>query len=167
MSGDPKQNGIIFWKAGPLQYRLPPLGKCLRNGLNQCRWHCERLPSALMICFWRLFQCVCAFLDGWFTSAPAHTTLSVQQCLTKNGMTPMAPPPYSPDLAQSNSFLFPWIKKCPQRVTFCLCERGETTNSRNTIRHQNWWVQNLFWAVEKNASNGEYIGGDWNLNMYE
>ena len=44
-------------------------------------------------------------------SAPAHTALNVQQFLTKNGMTPMPHPPYSPDLALSNFFLFPPMKK--------------------------------------------------------
>ena len=44
-------------------------------------------------------------------SAPAHTTLSVRHFLTKNGMTPMPSPPYSPDLVLSNFFLFPWMKK--------------------------------------------------------
>ena len=28
--GTPK-NGIIFWRAGPLKHKLPPLGKCSRN----------------------------------------------------------------------------------------------------------------------------------------
>ena len=41
-------------------------------------------------------------------STPAHTTQSVQRFLTKNGT---ANPLYSPDLALSNFFLFPWMKK--------------------------------------------------------
>ena len=28
---NPKKNSIIFWRAGPLHYRLAPLGKCSRN----------------------------------------------------------------------------------------------------------------------------------------
>ena len=44
-------------------------------------------------------------------SAPAHTMLSVQQFLTKNDMTPMLHPFYLPDLALSDFFLFPWMKK--------------------------------------------------------
>ena len=43
-------------------------------------------------------------------STPAHNTLSGQQFLTKNGMTPVAYPPYSPGLSPSNC-LFPWMKK--------------------------------------------------------
>ena len=45
-------------------------------------------------------------------SAPAHTALSIPQFLTKNGLTPMSHPPYSPNLAHSDFlFLFPWMKK--------------------------------------------------------
>ena len=62
-------------------------------------------------------------------------------------------------------------RKSPQRGTLCRCGRGDTKNSR-TKRHQNWWVQKLFWAVEKSldgciSSNGEYSEGDWSLNMWE
>ena len=44
-------------------------------------------------------------------SIPAHTTLSVQQFLTKNHMTAVPHPPYSPNLTPSDFFLFPWMKK--------------------------------------------------------
>ena len=37
--------------------------------------------------------------------------LSVQQCLTQNGMTPVPHLPYSPDLAPSNFLLFPQMNK--------------------------------------------------------
>jgi len=40
-------------------------------------------------------------------NAPAHTALSVRQFLTKNGMTMASHPPYSPDLATCDFFLFP------------------------------------------------------------
>ena len=29
--GNPSNTGIIFWRAGPLQDRLPPLGECYRK----------------------------------------------------------------------------------------------------------------------------------------
>ena len=45
------------------------------------------------------------------TSSPAHTALSVQQFLTKTGVTPVPHPPYSPNLTPSDFFLFPWMKK--------------------------------------------------------
>ena len=40
---------------------------------------------------------------------PAHTSLSVQQFLAKN-MTVIPHPPYSPDLAPCDFFLFPCMK---------------------------------------------------------
>ena len=75
--------------------------------------------------------------------------------------------------------LSPWVtffvfldEKSPQRETFCRCGIGDTKNGRSTKKHQNRWVQKLFWAMEKSlggciASNGEYFEGDWSLNMLE
>jgi len=50
----------------------------------------------------------------WFLhhdNAPAHTALSVQQFLAKNNMTVIPHPPYSPDLAPCNFFLFHRMKR--------------------------------------------------------
>ncbi|PNF29210.1 hypothetical protein B7P43_G10794 [Cryptotermes secundus] len=51
----------------------------------------------------------------WFfhhDNAPAHTDLSVRQFLTKNGMTPVPHPPYSPDLAPcDNKYLKPYLEE--------------------------------------------------------
>ena len=44
-------------------------------------------------------------------NAPAHKALSVQQFLTKNSMTQLLHPPYSPELALRDFFLFPRMKK--------------------------------------------------------
>ena len=142
----------------------------------QCTsWRCcERLRLASVTLFWRLFQHICPFRDGWFTSVPAHTVLSVQQFLSKNGITLVPHPSYSPDLPRiswSDSFVS-LDEKSPHGETFCWCGRGETKNSRSTERHQNRWIQELFWAVERSLDicitpNGEYFKGDWSLNMYE
>ncbi|UYV60744.1 hypothetical protein LAZ67_1002091 [Cordylochernes scorpioides] len=43
-------------------------------------------------------------------NAPAHRALSVGDFLTKNSMLTMPHPPYSPDLAPNNFFLFPRMK---------------------------------------------------------
>ena len=56
---------------------------------------------------------MCSSCD-WFLhhdNAPAHTALSVQQFLVKNKMTVIPHPPYSPDLALCDFFLFPRIKR--------------------------------------------------------
>ena len=124
----------------------------LGTHLDHCTsWHCcERLSWASVNFFWRLCQWACSFHDGWFMSAPAHTALSV-------------PPSLVIWSHQSDFYCFSrW--KSPQRETFCQCERGETKNSRSTKRHQNRWVQKLFWAVGKHldrciASNGDYFEG--------
>ena len=44
-------------------------------------------------------------------STPAHTALSVQHFLTKNNMTLMPHPPYSPDLTSSDFFMFFHMRK--------------------------------------------------------
>ena len=98
--------------------------------------------------FWTLFQCICPFHDGWFMNTPAHTVPSVQQFLAQNGKTPVPHIFYLPDLPLSNfSFVSP-IEKTPQRKTLLMWKRW-IKSSRSTKKHQNWWVQKLFWAVEK------------------
>jgi histone-lysine N-methyltransferase SETMAR len=44
-------------------------------------------------------------------NVPAHTALSVQQFLAKSNMVLLPHPPYSPDLAPCDFFLFPRMKK--------------------------------------------------------
>ena len=44
-------------------------------------------------------------------STPSYLALSIQQFLTKNGMTLVPHPPYLLNLSPSNYFLFPLMKK--------------------------------------------------------
>jgi len=44
-------------------------------------------------------------------TAPTHTSHIVQQILAKHGTAHLQQPPYSPDLAPSDFFLFPRLKK--------------------------------------------------------
>ena len=77
-------------------------------------------------------------------STPAHTALFA--VFDENGMTSLAHPSYSPDLALNN-FCFVLVsldEKSPQREMFCRCGRDETKNGRSTKRHQNGQVQKLF-----------------------
>ena len=55
-------------------------------------------------------------------SIPSHNLLSIQQFLTKKGMTPMSLPPYSPSLAPSEFFLFPQVKKVLRGKRFAAVE---------------------------------------------
>ena len=142
------QMELFFGQWSPCSMGLPCLIRVLETHLYQCSslCCCERLHSALVNFFWRFFEHFCPFHDGWLVSAFAHTTLSIQQFLTKNGMAPMLYPPCSPDITL-NAFLFCFSnKKSPQKGKVCHCGRGEPKNGRGTKR----WVQHLFWAVEKN-----------------
>jgi len=51
-------------------------------------------------------------------NAPAHTALSVRQFLPTKQITVLEHPAYSPDLAPSDFFLFPMIKKILKRRHF-------------------------------------------------
>jgi len=44
-------------------------------------------------------------------NAPAHTSRLVQRFLAKHGTAQLQQPPYSPDLAPCDSFLYPGLKK--------------------------------------------------------
>ena len=52
-----------------------------------------------------------SFLKTLSTCLPISWWASIQQFLTKIGMTPVPYPPYSPNLALSNFLLVPWMKK--------------------------------------------------------
>jgi len=57
----------------------------------------------------------------WFLhrdNAPAHTALSVQQFLAKKNMMVLLHPPYSPDHAPCDFFLFPY-ERPGERERFC------------------------------------------------
>ena len=136
----------------PCSTGFPLLVSVLGTHPYQCTsWHyCERLPSVSVNFFWRLIQCVCALHDGWVMCTPAHTSLSAQQFLTKNGMTLMPHPPYSPVFTSEKlSFVSLDENNLKGKGTFCWCGRRETKNGRITRRYQNQRLQNLFWAVEK------------------
>jgi len=66
----------------------------------------------------------------WFLhqdNAPAHTALSVTRYLASLGWTVIPHPPYSPDLAPCDFFLFPTMKKKIERKE--ICHRGGGENS--------------------------------------
>ena len=93
--------------------------------------------------------------------APAHTTLNVQQFLTKNGMIPIPYPCYSPNFAPSNLFLFPWMKKVLKGKHFANMEKvkqkpAETLKGIKIKNCFEQWKKSLFRSI---ASNGEYFEG--------
>ena len=143
-------------KMGPLLYRLPALGECSRN---------QSVSVHQLVVLWAtvfgfsefflgLFQHVCPFHYGWFTSSPALIVLSVQQFLTKNDLTPCPTLPIHQISPWVTFFCCPVQKKSPQRETLCWCGRGGIKNDISTKRHQNWWVQKLFEQWKKSISIG-------------
>ena len=149
MEGPPKDPRIIFWRAGPLYYRLTLLGECSRDQSLSVRllvlWEAAFSFSEF---FWRPFQRVFPFHDGWFTSTPAHNTLSVQQFLIKNSMIPVPHPPYSPNL-RVTFFLFPWMKKASKGKRFTNMAKQNTAEALKVIKIDEFINSfPLFWTVK-------------------
>jgi len=98
-------------------------------------------------------------------NAPAHKALSVKQFLTKNSMTQLLHPPYSPDLAPCDFFLFPRMKKVLKGKRFADVEevKKKTTEALKGITLQEFqdcfekWKTRLDRCI---ASNGQYFEGD-------
>jgi len=60
--------------------------------------------------------------DKWIlhhNSAPEHDALRVREFQSKNSITKINHPPYSPDLALCEFWLFPKLKKCPEVTNIC------------------------------------------------
>ena len=105
--------------------------------MYQCTsWSCcERLCLASVIFFFRLFQHICPFHDGWFTSTPAHTALSVQQFLTKTFVWPSmtsVPPPslFTWSSPEQLFFWFPWWQNVLKGERFASVEKMKQTNKK-------------------------------------
>nr|CAI5830179.1 unnamed protein product [Callosobruchus analis] len=107
----------------------------------------------------------------WFfhhDNAPAHTALSIRQFLTKNGMTPIVHPPYSPDLAPCDFFLFPRLKRDMKGKRFATVEevKQNSLEGLKSIPESEFkkcfeqWKGRLEKCV---VSKGEYFEGDQNL----
>ena len=98
-------------------------------------------------------------------TAPAHTALSVTRYLASLGWTVVPHPPYSPDLAPCDFFLFPTMKKTLKGKRFANVEKVKTASQEalNNIKLQQF--QRCFTQWEKRldkctASNGEYFEGN-------
>ena len=92
-------------------------------------------------------------------NAPAHKALSMKQFLPKNSMTQLLHPPYSPDLAPCDFFLFPRMKKVLKGKSFADVEevKKKTMEALKGITLQEFqdcfekWKTRLDWC---NTSNG-------------
>jgi hypothetical protein len=96
-------------------------------------------------------------------NAPAHNALYVKQFSANKNITVLEHPPYSPDLASCDFYLFQKISA--QRNPFCVGENGESKtakvlNSRTEHDLQNYfehWQRRLQLCVN---SEENYFEGD-------
>jgi len=106
--------------------------------------------------------------NGWILhqdNAPAHNALSVKQFLANKNITVLEHPPYSPDSAPCDFYLFPKIKSVLKGTQFVSVENvkaktAEILNSlterdlRNCFEH---WQHRMQLYVN---SEGNYFEGD-------
>ena len=96
---------------GPLQYRRPPLGVCSADpSASGHQWALlgeAAFGFSEFSFFENSFSSFAHFMTGWLTGTPAHTTLSAQQFLTRNGTSPVPRPPYSLSLSRTTLLCFP------------------------------------------------------------
>ncbi|PNF23469.1 Mariner Mos1 transposase [Cryptotermes secundus] len=98
-------------------------------------------------------------------NAPAHTALMVRQFLTSNNMVIVPHPPYSPDLAPSDFFLFPRMKRSLKGKRFRDVDevKENTLKALNSIQPQEF--QHCFEQWQKHwdkciNAHGQYFEGD-------
>ena len=98
-------------------------------------------------------------------NAPAHGSLFIREFLTKHETTVVPQPPYSPDLAPADFFLFPNLKSSLKGRRFQTVEEIE----ENSIRDICVILQNTFQDALQNwrkrwarciKGGGEYFEGD-------
>ena len=164
MSGDPPPKTIIFWRAGPLQHRIPLLDECVRNSsvsveqlallweaaLGFSEYFLKTLSEHLPIPWWVIYECICphcaecsaVFDQKWHDpcASPSLVTRSHPQQL----------------------FPVPLDKKCSKRKMFANVEemKWKTAEALKGIKIDEF--KNCFeqWKICLNrciASNGEYF----------
>ena len=97
--------------------------------------------------------------------APPHAALLTRRFLTDNNMTMVPHPPYSPDLAPSDLFLFPKLKMKFKGRRFQRLEeiQAESQAVPNTLRENDFQKYLKNWQNHWDrcqASEGEYVEGD-------
>ena len=98
-------------------------------------------------------------------NTPAHNALSVKRYLAKNNIPVMEHPPYSPDLAPCDFFLFPKIKSALKGTRFESVDavKAKATQLLNNITQDD--LQHCFqeWKIRMERCRdrgGDYIKGD-------
>ncbi|KAG5344480.1 MOS1T transposase, partial [Acromyrmex charruanus] len=98
-------------------------------------------------------------------NAPAHTSLLVREFLAKNNTLMMPQPPYSPDLAPCDFFLFPKLKRPMKGRRYATIEEIKTASKEelNKITKNDFlkcfenWKKRWHKCI---ISDGDYFEGD-------
>ncbi|KAG5308728.1 MOS1T transposase, partial [Pseudoatta argentina] len=98
-------------------------------------------------------------------NAPAHTSLLVREFLAKNNTLMMPQPPYSPDLAPCNFFLFPKLKRSMKGRRYATIEEIKRASKEelNKITKNDFlkcfedWKKRWHKCI---ISDGDYFEGD-------
>jgi len=98
-------------------------------------------------------------------NAPVHAVPLTRRFLTDNNMTVVPHPPYSPDLAPSDFFLFPKLKMKLKERRFQMVEeiQAESQAVLNTLRENDFQECFKNWQHRWDccqASEGDYFEGD-------
>ncbi|KAG5344749.1 MOS1T transposase, partial [Acromyrmex heyeri] len=97
--------------------------------------------------------------------APAHTSLLVREFLAKNNTLMMPQPPYSPDLAPCDFFLFPKLKRPMKGRRYATIEEIKTASKEelNKITKNDFLKSFEDWKKRWHKyiiSDGDYFEGD-------
>jgi len=98
-------------------------------------------------------------------NAPAHASLLIREFFTKHEMTVVPEPPYSPDVAPADFFLFPQLKSSLKGCRFQTIEEIEENWTRDLYTIPQNKFQDAFQNWKKRLercikSGGEYFVGD-------
>jgi len=96
------------------------------------------------------------------TVRPAHTSHLVQQFLAKHGTSQLQQPPYSPDLAPCDFFLFPRLKKVMKGRRFEATEDIKRNSTKTPLDTQKQESAKCFQQWQKRwakcvAAEGKYV----------
>jgi len=98
-------------------------------------------------------------------NAPAHSSFLVHNFLAKNEATILPQPPYSPDLAPADSFLFPKLKSTLKGCCFDTFDEIHKNSTKELFTIPEEAFQKAFQGWQKRwkqcvSSEGNYFEGD-------
>jgi transposase len=98
-------------------------------------------------------------------NAPAHASLLIRSYLAKHQISVVPHPPYSPDLARGDFFLFPKLKTTLKRHRFEIIDEIQENAKREQRAITESAIQEAFQQWKKHwerciASRGDYFEGD-------